>query len=157
VLETSSAEFLVGESTCQGDSGGPAIDETSGEIVGVVSRGGPTCDGKDAHNIYTRADVFLKLVDEAIAKSGSKTKAPTHRHGDAGTSPTHHPNKPTSDLGAACKKGSQCAAGVCVTEHGKEYCSRTCDAHDHCPAHFHCMAPASGDAGRGAAHVCVEQ
>lgn len=45
VLEVAKAEFQVGESTCQGDSGGPALDE-SGELVGVVSRGGPSCDGK---------------------------------------------------------------------------------------------------------------
>ena len=33
-------EFEVDRATCRGDSGGPAIDVTSGEIVGVVSRGG---------------------------------------------------------------------------------------------------------------------
>ena len=57
-LDTSAREFLVGEATCQGDSGGPALDEASGEIVGVVSRGGPACDAANAHNIYTRTDAF---------------------------------------------------------------------------------------------------
>jgi len=62
VVATSAAEFLVGEATCSGDSGGPAIDEESGRIVGVISRGGPTCEGKEVHNVYTRADTFLGLL-----------------------------------------------------------------------------------------------
>ena len=151
VLETSAAEFLVGESTCSGDSGGPALDETSGEIVGVVSRGGPQCDGANAHNIYTRADVFLRLVDEAIARASTPSPVKGTAHKDAGASPpkTSTP-KPKPDFGSACQTGSDCSAGVCVNDHGKQYCSRTCDAHDRCPTHFHCSATASGP------EVCTE-
>ena len=68
VLSVSAAELTVGEATCQGDSGGPALDEDTGEVVGVVSRGGPSCEGPGVHNIYTRADTFSWLVDEAFAK-----------------------------------------------------------------------------------------
>ncbi len=57
-----SDEFQIGEATCQGDSGGPAFDETTGQIVGIVSRGGGSCTGKNAFNIYTRTDIFEPLA-----------------------------------------------------------------------------------------------
>ncbi len=135
VLETTDTEFIVGQATCQGDSGGPAIDEGTGEIVGVVSRGGPSCSGQGAHNIYTRTDAYRALIDEAIALG---------RPGSA------KPHKPVLDLGASCKQGSDCAAGVCVTDHAKRYCSRPCDSRDHCPTHFHCQKAHTGQS------VCVE-
>ncbi len=69
VLETTSHEFAVAESTCQGDSGGPALDEATNEVVGVVSRGGPTCEGPDVRNIYTRIDAFRSLIATALARS----------------------------------------------------------------------------------------
>jgi secreted trypsin-like serine protease len=62
VLGTSQAELVVGEVSCNGDSGGPALDEATGHVVGVVSRGGPGCQGPNARNIYTRADAFASLI-----------------------------------------------------------------------------------------------
>ncbi len=146
VLESTAAEFVVGQATCQGDSGGPALDEGTGEIVGVVSRGGPTCDGKSAHNIYTRTDAFLTLIEHAIAKArpGHRDAGAPHRHKDGGK------HTPPPDLGTACRHGSECAAGVCVTQGAKQYCSRTCDTHDKCPAHFLCHKT------KGSQSVCVE-
>jgi secreted trypsin-like serine protease len=147
VLDTSAAEFLVGEATCQGDSGGPALDETTGEIVGVVSRGGPTCDGAGVHNIYTRSDAFLALIDQALASSasaGKKVKV------DGGAKVVHDP------VGGACKEASDCASGICATANGKTYCSRTCDTKDRCPAHSHCTATPSDSADGGVAKVCIE-
>lgn len=76
VLESSKTEFFVGEATCNGDSGGPALDEKTGEIVGVVSRGGPTCEGPTAYNIYTRTDAFEALITEALKGAPPKRKAP---------------------------------------------------------------------------------
>jgi hypothetical protein len=155
VLETSSAEFEVGEATCNGDSGGPALDESTGEIVGIVSRGGPKCDGADTRNIYTRVDVFIPLIDEALRRAGD----PGEGGGDpldAGAHRGHHDGgkrkdagsggkkPPVTDMGAECKRGSDCSTGVCVTEHGRQYCSRTCDAHDRCPTHYHCGKAKTG-------------
>jgi V8-like Glu-specific endopeptidase len=146
VLSISAAEFLVGEATCQGDSGGPALDETSGEIVGVVSRGGATCDGPGAHNIYTRTDVFQPLIDEALSMSVFDTEASTGDGGllDAGK---RKPKKkdggtttPPSDMGDPCTSAADCGAGVCVTDQGKQYCSRACGTGDRCPDHYHCTA-----------------
>ena len=49
-------EFEVDRATCRGDSGGPAIDVMTGEIVGIVSRGG-SCSATGNH-VYTRVDAY---------------------------------------------------------------------------------------------------
>jgi hypothetical protein len=159
VLSTSPAEFEVGEATCQGDSGGPALDEGTGEIVGVVSRGGPTCDGAGAHNVYTRTDAFSALIEQALAKSlaadgsgdddggvdASDAGKRKRKHSDGGTV-----GKPKSDVGKACKTAADCATGICVTNGAAQYCSRSCAPHDRCPAHFHCTATSASQ------EVCIE-
>jgi secreted trypsin-like serine protease len=66
ILELSKSELLVGEVSCSGDSGGPAIDKGRSAVVGVVSRGGPVCEGSEARNVYTRTDAFASLVKQAI-------------------------------------------------------------------------------------------
>jgi secreted trypsin-like serine protease len=144
VLDTSAAEFVVGEATCQGDSGGPALDETSGEIVGVVSRGGATCDGPGAHNVYTRTDVFETLIAQALGASATKGKK---TNVDGGPKPVHDP------VGGTCKAGSDCASGICVTSAATPYCTRSCGTGDRCPAHYHCTA--SDEADGGDAKVCI--
>lgn len=141
-------EFMVGESTCQGDSGGPALD-AEGQLLGVVSRGGATCDGKEAHNVYTRADVFANLIDEAL-KSGAQADASgTKGKKDAGAGKRHHGGKPPTDMGEACKTGSDCSTGVCVKTGGKAYCSRDCGPATHCPSHYKC------EHSKDAQAVCV--
>ncbi len=57
-------EFEVDRATCRGDSGGPAIDVISGEIVGVVSRGG-SCSATGNH-VYTRVDAYSRLANAAF-------------------------------------------------------------------------------------------
>lgn len=58
-------EFEVDQATCRGDSGGPAIDAMTGEIVGVISRGG-SCTGHGNH-VYTRVDAYNRLANAAFA------------------------------------------------------------------------------------------
>lgn len=58
-------EFEVDRATCRGDSGGPAVDAFTGEIVGVVSRGG-SCSNPGNH-VYTRVDAYVNLARRAIA------------------------------------------------------------------------------------------
>lgn len=65
-------EFEVDTATCRGDSGGPAIDVRTGEIVGVVSRGG-SCSASGNH-VYTRVDAYSGLAQLAIAIA--RTDAP---------------------------------------------------------------------------------
>lgn len=57
-------EFEVDRATCRGDSGGPAIDVVSGEIVGIVSRGG-SCSANGNH-VYTRVDAYKRLAQAAF-------------------------------------------------------------------------------------------
>ena len=65
-------EFEVDRATCRGDSGGPAIDVSSGEIVGVVSRGG-SCSAHGNH-VYTRVDAYNRLATAAFAAADREAK-----------------------------------------------------------------------------------
>jgi hypothetical protein len=150
VRDVTHAEFVVGEATCQGDSGGPAIDEETGEIVGVVSRGGPSCTGPDAHNIYTRADAFAWLIEEGFARvtfePADADAGPDAAVGQPSSPPRRGTKgKPPTDIGTPCETGGQCAAGVCVKEAGRTYCSRPCGTGDRCPNTYHCE-PITGGA-----------
>jgi hypothetical protein len=60
-------EFEVDHATCRGDSGGPAIDAYTGEIVGVVSRGG-SCLANGNH-VYTRVDAYVTLAQAAFREA----------------------------------------------------------------------------------------
>lgn len=144
VLSATPAEFLVGEATCQGDSGGPALDEDTGEIVGVVSRGGPGCEGRAVHNVYTRTDAYAWLMEEAFARAADLDAAEDDR--DAGPKPAKRGSKqkPPSDVGAACATGRDCAAGICLIEGERKYCSRDCGPGDRCPPKYHCTRVSSG-------------
>lgn len=57
-------EFEVDQATCRGDSGGPALDARTGEVVGVVSRGG-SCLASGNH-VYTRVDAYARLAAHAF-------------------------------------------------------------------------------------------
>ncbi|MBX3207584.1 MAG: S1 family peptidase [Labilithrix sp.] len=160
VLSVSTAEFTVGEATCQGDSGGPALDEDTGEVLGVVSRGGPQCEGADVYNIYTRVDTYAWLMEEAFArvaeveleeKVDAGAKSPSAKAAKRGTK-----GKPPSDVGGPCESGSDCAAGVCITEAlpsgqgDRRYCSRPCGSGDRCPTRYHCKTMAGLAVGSSA-------
>lgn len=62
-------EFEVGISICHGDSGGPAISQSTGAIIGVVSRGGD-CN-EDFGHVYTQTSGFADLIDRAITIAGA--------------------------------------------------------------------------------------
>ena len=152
VKAVSQAELEVGEATCQGDSGGPALDEQTSEVIGVVSRGGPTCVGPNVRNIYTRVDAFASLVEDAFRHVARPEPVPAVDAG-APSGKGGSKSKPTSDVGSACHKGSECATGLCVqaTAGSGAYCSRQCGTGDRCPAGFHCEKAAD------ASHVCIRQ
>ncbi|HLK39876.1 MAG TPA: trypsin-like serine protease [Polyangiaceae bacterium] len=147
VVDTTDRELRIAERAVEVGGGGPALDETSGEIVGVVSRAA----GADGTNVYTRTDAFLSLVAQALAQ------------GSPAPSAGQKARKGPADMGARCALGADCAAGVCVTVGDKEYCSRPCAAADRCPAHFRCERGVAEGAGRndstGSSSVwaCVEQ
>jgi trypsin len=144
VFDATATELRIGEG-CHTSAGGPAIDESTAEIVGVASRGGgSTCTGGSHFDVYTRADAFLWFVGDALARSGFVASSSGSTKGKEKT------KKGPVDMGANCARGDDCAAGVCVTAGSQEYCSRTCDPHDRCPARFRCKRPEKG------AWVCVE-
>jgi hypothetical protein len=178
VLDVTRAEFQVGEATCQGDSGGPALDSKTGELVGVVSRGGPSCEGKGVHNIYTRVDVFLPLIQTALQRASQPLVPPGSENDDGddvdvdegaptatddagvvspvsadASAKTTKPkkSKPVTDMGEGCAAAADCTTGVCVREanSAQPYCSRTCGAKDRCPTHYHCTKATNGSS------VCV--
>jgi hypothetical protein len=142
VIDATSTELKIGES-CERGSGAAAIDESTGEIVGVASlRAGASCFGPMAFDVYTRTDAFISFVGDTLAKvsaSGSVT---------IGRKKTR---RGPIDLGANCARARDCAAGVCVTQKEEEYCSRSCGAHDHCPAHFSCQKSSGGTS------ICVKR
>jgi Trypsin len=146
VVSLTPAEFVVGEATCQGDSGGPALDEATGELIGVVSRGGPSCSGPNVHNIYTRADAFAWLIDAARKRSG-----PVDKDGNTkGAAPAPPTSKPESDMGVACMHADDCSTNLCVRGEPAPYCSRTCASGDRCPPNYHCKKLANMNAA-----VCI--
>lgn len=147
IQAVTAAEFEVGEATCNGDSGGPALDESNGELLGVVSRGGPACEGPGVHNIYTRADAFAEVIAAALEKADLGDSDPDAgvysppQKSDAGTVSS---SKLPSDMGEKCSKGADCSTGICVKDGGKTYCSRTCGTGDRCPNGYHCTQVTGG-------------
>jgi len=145
VLGAERGQFEVAEAACAVGAGGPALDESSGEVLGVLTNGGENCAASADADVYASTDVSRSFLAQAVggglqavAKHAQKTK------------------KGPVDMGSGCVLGSDCAAGVCVDYAASQYCSRTCDAHDRCPARFKCMATQSQIQGVRAVMVCVE-
>ena len=92
-------EFEVGESTCQGDSGGPAIDETTGAVVGVVSRAQSDCTLAYGH-VYSSLSGVLPVFQQAFADAGGfwTDENGTTSGADAGAAPA-------PDAGASSSSG----------------------------------------------------
>jgi hypothetical protein len=89
-------EFEVGESICEGDSGGPAISETTGAVIGVVSRGG-RCDDQAGH-IYTTTAGWAPLFESAFALAGN---APIMEKGASATAGSQDGEGSTARAGAS--------------------------------------------------------
>ncbi len=140
VTDASPRELALAQAPCVGLSGGAVIDETTGALVGVVSRGGPTCDSPGGWEIATRTDAFFPLVEQAM-RLGTMSHA-AHMAKE---------KKGPVDQGASCDRGAQCAAGACVDYGGAQYCSRLCDPTDRCPSTTRCMTSAQSTA------VCVAE
>jgi Trypsin len=141
VLDVTPTEIAIGEA-CLTVPGGPAIDEATVEVVGVASRpGGSDCASAGALDMYTRTDTLLPFIGDALARLALPSRS------SAGEDKT---KKGAVDVGATCLRGVDCAAGVCVTDGLREYCSRMCGAHDRCPSLFSCKGASGG------AWICAE-
>lgn len=138
VLETSPFALRLREIPADA-AGGPALDESTGDIVGIASRA--SAGGPSSGAVYTRTDAFLSLIELALAQSASGvTSRGTH---------LLKSHKGPADMGSNCVRGEDCAAGACVEVDVARYCSRTCSARDRCPPRFRCQVV------RGGEHVCI--
>ena len=107
IQSESAAEFMVGVLSCNGDSGGPALDP-QGRVVGVVSRGGPNCDGPNSQNIYTRVDAFHALIEQALGKGTPGAGTSTGAGGSASTGGAAASGSAQCGTGKRCANGSHC-------------------------------------------------
>jgi hypothetical protein len=134
ILSATATELVVGESTCSGDSGGPAIDETSGEVVGVLSRGSFDCTTPTSRNVYTQTAAYLDLIDRI-----------------AGPPPITPPSPAVSapsDMGEPCYEGESCASGLCTEPGTDGYCSRPCGPDvGRCPTGYRCARRSGASSG----------
>jgi MYXO-CTERM domain-containing protein len=92
-----SNEFEATEAMCNGDSGGPAIDEKTGAVVGIVSRGGIDCTQQTGH-VYTSLSGFQSLFQQAFAVAGG--------------APVDENAPPSTDAGAGPDGGSTTGPGT---------------------------------------------
>ncbi len=143
-------EFEIGEGICSGDSGGPAVAQSTGAVIGVVSRGGngdPNANPNDpstqcvntqsggisytAFNFYTRVDGFSDLLSTAFAAAGTD---PWLEGG---------PDPRLSKFGDGCTDSSQCQSNVCIGVGTVSQCSQTCDGSTPCPTGYSCVTSGS--------------
>jgi hypothetical protein len=140
VTATSDRELALDEAPCVGTPGGALVDETTGLLVGVVSRSAPSCNPGDGWDIATRPDAFFTLVEQALSLGHV-----SHATGKA------KEKKGAIDLGASCAQATECAAGACVSYQAAQYCTRRCSPTDKCPTHYKCMD------SQQSTTVCVEE
>jgi hypothetical protein len=141
VLDATTTELLIGE-PCPTTEGGPAVDEATGEVVGIALRAGDdACAGVASSEVYARTDVLLMAIGNTVSKTSS---GPVSTRGKKKT------KRGPIDMGANCAHGVDCAAGVCVEQPARRYCTRSCSPSDRCPAHFRCQKSESE------LWVCVE-
>jgi V8-like Glu-specific endopeptidase len=145
-------EFEVGESICSGDSGGPAVAETTGAVIGVVSRGGngtqPTqnpassCTGANASNIYTGLAGFKDLILSAYAEAGQDPWI------------EGEPDPRLAKDGEACTEATACRSNACISGKCTPSCAKSeCAAGTTCQDSGGakvCLAPAAGSTDPGA-------
>jgi hypothetical protein len=96
------SDFQIPESICGGDSGGPVLDQASGAVIGVVSRGGNSDDPTEAthgantcinaNNTITKLPPFRAVFDQGFAATGTSPKLEaTEDKPDCNCHTTHAP------------------------------------------------------------------
>jgi hypothetical protein len=129
VVATTATELALDEAPCESGCGGPAIDDSTAQIVGVLSGTAVNADAGLSLDLTVRTDVLFSWAASVLAQSAG-----------AGSGARARTKKGPVDVGANCSGAGDCAAGVCVSDTGRLYCSQTCGAHDHCPTGSLCEA-----------------
>lgn len=125
------AEWSAKSGPCAGDSGGPAID-SSGRILGIVSRGFGPCGTPILEQPSAMADWIRERAVEAASRGGFEP--PPWALG--------WPTDPafSASIGGACTDASECGAGRCEDGH----CTRRCNESAPCPEGASCEASDDG-------------
>jgi len=139
-------ELGLAEAHCTSGCGGPALDDKA-FVVGVLSRPGEAvADDSAPGDVAVRTDVFVSFIDGLLSASAPATSA-------GALKTTHGP----VDFGAACAGAVDCAAGVCVSDPPRRYCSRACASGDRCPSGSRCVpCMLEGGAAGAVFEACVQ-
>jgi hypothetical protein len=144
-----STEFRGEDGICSGDSGGPALD-SSGKVVGVVSRGGPDCGTPIYGTVTAWRDFIIETAEEAawlggyeapfwVTTGSSDPPLVVDPSGSAGAS--GQPEANAGQRGEACASQA-CAAGLaCYAASGHAsdaVCVEVCSATAACAAGLVC-------------------
>jgi V8-like Glu-specific endopeptidase len=143
-----SHELELGLSICQGDSGGPAISESTGAVIGVVSRGG-SCNADKGH-IYTQTNGFASLIARAFSVAGG---APIAETGAPSAASSGQRGK---SFGDACASNDECKSAVCVAQGDAQFCSEPCGDDAECPSSYACSELMNSGADRVCASSAVD-
>jgi hypothetical protein len=141
VLAATVSALALQESPCELGCGGPVVDESTAEIVGIeLSTWATARASQSPGNRAFRTDPWLPFVDTVLAAAQSPPAG----------GPLAKTVRGPVDLGGNCDSAARCAAGVCVDEATRRYCSRTCSPSDPCPARSRCESTLAG------ARVCID-
>jgi MYXO-CTERM domain-containing protein len=164
-------EFEIGEGICSGDSGGPAFAQSTGAVIGVVSRGGNGYNNPDpqnnpaqscvnftgtdgtsykAYNLYTRVDGFKDLIMQAFQEAGAD---PWLEGG---------PDPRKAKFADPCDGPDACQSALCIGVGTSSMCSQSCDPSTPCPDGYQCVnasgqgvcAPPNADSGTSSKGGC---
>lgn len=99
-----STEFVGADSICEGDSGGPAID-SSGSVIGIVSRGADNC-GLAIYSAVAPWGSWIETVAQRAAQTGDYTMPAWFTPAGDQSSTAVAANEPSSSTGASAGTAS---------------------------------------------------
>jgi hypothetical protein len=130
--------------TCQGDSGGPAFSDAN-EVLAITSFGVDlACT--TSNSFYTRVDVHLALIDDALAFV-PPCEPETERCDGVDNDCNGETDEGCLGLGEVCTDPIDCSDMLCEDVGGSNICVRACDPREtiaRCPEFFHCEVTGCG-------------